>query len=62
MNVVCVIYLTTPPPQHAFHFEELRSAVLCSSLLFDRLLAKDVKKTAANDDSFFVFEDTMHQV
>ena len=31
-------------------------------LLFEKLLVTDVKKTAANDDDYFVFEDTMHQV
>jgi len=49
-------------PQHAFHFEELKSSVLKHNLLFERLMVKDVKKTAANDDGYFVFEDTMHQV
>ena len=48
--------------QHAFHYEELKSSVCKNELLFEKLLVTDVKKTAANDDNYFVFEDTMHQV
>ena len=48
--------------QHAFHYEELKSSACKHELLFEKLLVIDVKKTAANDDNYFVFEDTMHQV
>ena len=54
--------ITSLTLQHAFLYEELKSSVCKHELLFEKLLVTDVKKTAANDDNYFVFEDTMHQV
>jgi len=44
------------------YFEELKSFVYEYDLLVDYLIMKDVRLTATNDDSFFVFEDVLYQV
>eukprot|EP00731_Ephydatia_muelleri_P000154 Em0001g154a len=48
--------------QHCLHFEKLKSSVIEQSLLLDRLIVKDVKEVATNNDNYFVFEDMLYQV
>ncbi|XP_077597734.1 TBC1 domain family member 19 [Stigmatopora nigra] len=49
-------------PQDAMHYEQLKVGVLQHDLLVDKLIYKDVKLTASNDDYYFVFEDFLYQV
>ncbi|PIK48717.1 putative TBC1 domain family member 19 [Apostichopus japonicus] len=43
-------------------YEQLKNYVFKHDLLVDKLIYKDVKLTATNDDQYFVFEDFIHQV
>ena len=44
------------------YFLSLRDSVVGCDVMVDKLVIKDVQLTAANDDNYFVFEDTILQV
>ena len=44
------------------YFLALRDSVVGCDVMVDKLVIKDVKLTSANDDNYFVFEDTILQV
>lgn len=44
------------------HWEKLKSSVLNTDHIVDKLIFKDVQLTASNDDQYFVFEDVLYQV
>lgn len=44
------------------YYEQLKTYVFEYDMLVDYLIMKDVRLTATNDDSFFVFEDVLYQV
>lgn len=44
------------------HFENLKSKILQTDLMTDKLFMKDIHLTASNDDQYFVFEDVLYQV
>ncbi|CAL8116056.1 unnamed protein product [Orchesella dallaii] len=48
--------------EHSEYYNELKQGVIKSDLIIDRLILKDVQLTAANDDQYFVFEDSLYQV
>lgn len=48
--------------QHIEYYEKLKSSVLQTDLMIDKLIFKDVQLTASNDDQYFVFEDLLYQV
>ncbi|CAG7838511.1 unnamed protein product [Allacma fusca] len=48
--------------EHSEYYQELKQSVIKCELLIDRLILKDVQLTAANDDQYFVFEDSLYQV
>lgn len=43
-------------------WEDLKTDVLSTDLIVDKLVFKDVQLTATNDDQYFVFEDIIYQV
>lgn len=47
---------------HNNMWEDLKSDVLSTDLIVDKLVFKDVQLTATNDDQYFVFEDIIYQV
>ncbi|XP_014787246.1 TBC1 domain family member 19 [Octopus bimaculoides] len=44
------------------YYKQLKNYVFKHELLTDKLLYKDIKLTASNDDQYFVFEDLLYQV
>uniref|UniRef100_A0A6Q2YT79 Rab-GAP TBC domain-containing protein n=1 Tax=Esox lucius TaxID=8010 RepID=A0A6Q2YT79_ESOLU len=48
--------------QDVLHYNQLKAGVIHHDLLVDKLIYKDVKLTASNDDYYFVFEDYLYQV
>ncbi|XP_055713206.1 TBC1 domain family member 19 [Phlebotomus papatasi] len=44
------------------HWDSLKSTVMMTDLIVDKLVFKDVQLTATNDDQYFVFEDVLYQV
>ena len=48
-------------PESLLYFNQLKSSVVQYDLLLDGIMMQDVRMTAANDESFFVFEDDLHQ-
>jgi len=59
LNECCVIYIIFYFQEH---YSKLKQRVLYYEMLIDKLITKDVKLTACNDDQYFVFEDILHQV
>lgn len=54
--------LTVFKIQDEEHWERLKTSVLSTDLIVDKLVFKDVQLTATNDDQYFVFEDILYQV
>lgn len=48
--------------QHHEIWGDLKTDVLSTDLIVDKLVFKDVQLTATNDDQYFVFEDIIYQV
>lgn len=48
--------------QDISYWEKLKSNVLTTELIVDKLVFKDVQLTATNDDQYFVFEDILYQI
>ena len=48
--------------QHNEMWQDLKTDVLSTDLIVDKLVFKDVQLTATNDDQYFVFEDIIYQV
>lgn len=44
------------------YWGKLKSAVLMTDLIVDKLVFKDIQLTATNDDQYFVFEDILYEV
>ncbi|XP_055919888.1 TBC1 domain family member 19 [Eupeodes corollae] len=43
------------------HWNKLKSKVLTTDHIVDKLIFKDIQLTASNDDQYFVFEDVLYQ-
>uniref|UniRef100_H2UKV9 Recombination signal binding protein for immunoglobulin kappa J region n=1 Tax=Takifugu rubripes TaxID=31033 RepID=H2UKV9_TAKRU len=61
-DVWALILNATNQPQDVMYYEQLKAGVIQHDLLVDKLIYKDVKLTASNDDDYFVFEDFLYQV
>lgn len=48
--------------QHREYWDQLKTTVLNTDSIVDKLVFKDVQLTATNDDQYFVFEDVIYQV
>uniref|UniRef100_A0A3P8ZWK3 Rab-GAP TBC domain-containing protein n=1 Tax=Esox lucius TaxID=8010 RepID=A0A3P8ZWK3_ESOLU len=57
-----LILNSTNSPEDVLHYNQLKAGVIHHDLLVDKLIYKDVKLTASNDDYYFVFEDYLYQV
>ncbi|KAJ8008054.1 hypothetical protein DPEC_G00100790 [Dallia pectoralis] len=57
-----LILNSTNTPEDVMHYNQLKAGVIHHDLLVDKLIYKDVKLTASNDDYYFVFEDYLYQV
>lgn len=44
------------------YWNKLKSLVLDSDHIVDKLVFKDIQLTASNDDQYFVFEDVLYQI
>ncbi|TMW53720.1 hypothetical protein DOY81_001188 [Sarcophaga bullata] len=44
------------------HWNKLKSMVLATDHIVDKLVFKDIQLTASNDDQYFVFEDVLYQI
>ncbi|KAL7044718.1 hypothetical protein ACKWTF_002032 [Chironomus riparius] len=47
---------------HREYWDQLKTTVLSTDSIVDKLVFKDVQLTATNDDQYFVFEDVIYQV
>ncbi|TNM93791.1 hypothetical protein fugu_001967 [Takifugu bimaculatus] len=61
-DIWALILNATNQPQDVMYYEQLKAGVIQHDLLVDKLIYKDVKLTASNDDDYFVFEDFLYQV
>ncbi|XP_076334413.1 TBC1 domain family member 19 isoform X1 [Tachypleus tridentatus] len=61
-NLWCQILGISIHNEDRLKFEHLKSCVFRHDLMIDKLIFKDIRLTAANDDQYFVFEDLLYQI